>query len=85
VARLRVTVPHSLAIPAAARHDMLAIVPSSLAKELTRGGDLLLRQPPYRAGTATTRAIWHGATTTIRRTCGCASASRRAPRAAPAA
>jgi hypothetical protein len=36
-------------------------VPSSLAKELTRGGDLLLRQPPYRAGTAITfRAIWHG-------------------------
>jgi DNA-binding transcriptional LysR family regulator len=61
VARLRVTVPHSLAIPALLRDDdMLAIVPSSLAKELTRGGDLLLRQPPYRAGTAITRAIWHG-------------------------
>jgi len=58
--RLRVTVPHSLAIPALLRDsDMLSIVPSSLAKALTRGGDLLLRQSPYRAGTATTRAVWH--------------------------
>jgi len=60
VPRLRVTVPHSLAIPALLRDsDMLAIVPSSLAVGLTRGGELLLRQPPYRAGTATTRAVWH--------------------------
>lgn len=60
VPRLRVTVPHSLAIPALLRDsDMLSIVPSSLARALTRGEDLLLRQPPYRAGTATTRAVWH--------------------------
>jgi DNA-binding transcriptional LysR family regulator len=59
-ARVRVTVPHSLAIPALLRDsDMLSIVPSSLAKALVRGGELLLRQPPYRAGTATTRAVWH--------------------------
>lgn len=60
VPRLRVTVPHSLAIPALLRDsDMLSIVPASLAKALTRDGELLLRQPPYRAGTATTRAVWH--------------------------
>ncbi|MBT2325397.1 LysR family transcriptional regulator [Variovorax paradoxus] len=60
VPRLRVTVPHSLAIPALLRDsDMLSIVPTSLAKALTRTGELLLRQPPYRAGTAITRAVWH--------------------------
>lgn len=60
VPRLRVTIPHSLAIPALLfGSDMLSIVPASLAKALTRGGELLLRQPPYRAGTATTRAVWH--------------------------
>jgi len=50
----------SLAIPAML-HDsnMLSIVPASLAKALTRGGELLLRQPPYRAGTSITRAVWH--------------------------
>jgi DNA-binding transcriptional LysR family regulator len=60
VPRMRVTVPHSLAIPAML-HDsnMLSIVPASLAKALTRGGELLLRQPPYRAGTSITRAVWH--------------------------
>lgn len=58
--RLRVTVPHSLAIPALLRgSDMLSIVPASLAQALTRTGDLLQRRPPYEAGTATTRAVWH--------------------------
>jgi DNA-binding transcriptional LysR family regulator len=60
VPRLRVTVPHSLAIPALLRDsDMLSIVPSSLAGALTRTGELLQRAPPYRAGNATTRAVWH--------------------------
>jgi len=58
--RLRVTVPHSLAIPALLREsDMLSIVPTSLARALTRSGELLLRPPPYRSGLATTRAVWH--------------------------
>ena len=57
--RLRVTVPHSLAIPVLLRDtDMLSIVPTSLAKALG-GGDLLLREPPYRAGASVTRAVWH--------------------------
>ena len=58
--RVRVTVPHSLAVPALLRDsDMLSIVPESLGRELTRAGELLLRQPPYRAGKAVTRAVWH--------------------------
>jgi DNA-binding transcriptional LysR family regulator len=60
VPRLRMTVPHSLALPALLRDtDMLSIVPASLAQALAKPGDLLLRQPPYRAATATTRAVWH--------------------------
>lgn len=59
--RVRVTVPHSLAIPALLRDsDMLSIVPASLARALTRGdAGLVMRQPPYPASQATTRAVWH--------------------------
>ena len=58
--RLRVTVPHSLAIPALLREtDMLSIVPASLATALTRTGELLVRPPPYRAATSVIRAVWH--------------------------
>lgn len=58
--RVRVTVPHSLAIPALLRDtEMLSIVPASLAMALAKGGDLLRRQPPYPAGTSTIRAVWH--------------------------
>ena len=59
--RVRVTVPHSLAIPALLRDgDMLSIVPASLARALTRGdAGLLMRPLPYPASLATTRAVWH--------------------------
>ena len=58
--RLRVTVPHSLAIPTLLHEtDMLSIVPASLATVLVRSAGLLLRQPPYPAGTSITRAVWH--------------------------
>ncbi|MGN8080837.1 LysR family transcriptional regulator [Variovorax sp. 22077] len=58
--RARVTVPHSLAIPALLREtDMLSIVPASLAIALAKSSDLLRRQPPYQAGTSTIRAVWH--------------------------
>lgn len=58
--RLRVTVPHSLAIPALLREtDMLSIVPHSLARALTRTGELVLRERPYAAAPAVTRAVWH--------------------------
>lgn len=61
--RLRVTVPHSLAIPALLHgSDMLSIAPASLAQALARGSgnsELLLRQPPYRTGRSVLRAVWH--------------------------
>ncbi|MGJ7506087.1 LysR substrate-binding domain-containing protein [Variovorax sp. GT1P44] len=61
VPRLRMTVPHALAIPALLRDThMLSIVPASLAMVLAKSGDLLRRQPPYEAGTSTLRAVWHG-------------------------
>jgi DNA-binding transcriptional LysR family regulator len=60
VPRMRVTVPHALAIPAMLQDtNMLSIVPASLAKALTRGNELMIRQPPYHAGTSVTRAVWH--------------------------
>ena len=59
--RLRVTVPHSLAIPELlAETDMLSIVPATLAMALAKGGQLLRREPPYRAQVSTIRAVWHG-------------------------
>lgn len=61
VPRLRITVPHALAIPALLRETlMLSIVPASLGIALAKGGDLVHRQPPYQAGTSILRAVWHG-------------------------
>lgn len=58
--RLRITVPHALAIPALLRDTrMLAIVPESLAVALAKGGELVCRQPPYEAGRSTLGAVWH--------------------------
>ena len=60
VPRYRTTVPHSLAIPALLRgSDMLSIMPSSLARSLAGGSDLLLREPPYPSVLSTFRGIWH--------------------------
>ncbi len=58
--RYRTTVPHSLAIPALLRGaDMLSIMPSTLARSLALGGDLLMREPPYASGLSTFRGVWH--------------------------
>ncbi|SDD85509.1 DNA-binding transcriptional regulator, LysR family [Cupriavidus sp. YR651] len=58
--RLRVTVPHALAIPAMLRKtDMLSIVPASLALALADRGGLVRRAPPYPSRTETMRAVWH--------------------------
>ena len=58
--RVRITVPHSLAIPALLHDsDMLSIVPMSLAQALTRSGELVMRESPYAAPLAVTRAVWH--------------------------
>ena len=60
VPRLRITVPHSLAIPELLRDThMLSIVPESLALALAKGGQLVRRPPPYPAGTSTLRGVWH--------------------------
>ena len=58
--RLRVSVAHSLAIPALLRHsDMLAIVPSPLGREFERYGELRARPIPYPAPMSSVRAVWH--------------------------
>lgn len=58
--RLRITVPHALAIPALLRDThMLSIVPESLAVALTRDKDLICRKLPYPARTSAIRVIWH--------------------------
>jgi len=59
--RVRVTVPHSLAIPSLLRDtDMLAIVPTLLAGALARSGELICRASPYASGRETICAVWHG-------------------------
>lgn len=60
--RVRITVPHALAIPALLRgSDMLSIVPASLARALTpRDSNLVMRRLPYLSGVAVTRSVWHG-------------------------
>ena len=59
--RVRITVPHALAVPALLRDsDMLSIVPNSLARALTqRDSSLVMRRLPYDSGTAVTRSVWH--------------------------
>lgn len=59
--RLRITVPHALAIPALLREtDMLSIVPASLALALANRGGLARRAPPYQSRTEIMQAVWHG-------------------------
>jgi DNA-binding transcriptional LysR family regulator len=58
--RLRVSVAHSLAIPALLRHsEMIALVPSPLGREFQRHGEIQMRQTPYVAPTSSVRAVWH--------------------------
>lgn len=58
--RVRMAVAHSLAIPALLRHsDMLALVPSSLGRELARDGELKMQATPYACPDVTVRAVWH--------------------------
>jgi DNA-binding transcriptional LysR family regulator len=60
VPRMRMSVAHSLAIPALLRHsDMLALVPSSLGRELERYGELKMCATPYECHNAAVRAVWH--------------------------
>jgi DNA-binding transcriptional LysR family regulator len=60
VPRMRMSVAHSLAIPALLRHsDMLALVPSSLGRELERYGELKMCATPYECPDVAVRAVWH--------------------------
>jgi len=58
--RMRMAVAHSLVIPALLRHsDMLALVPSSLGRELERHGELKMHATPYDCPNVTVLAVWH--------------------------
>jgi DNA-binding transcriptional LysR family regulator len=58
--RVRMSVAHSLAIPALLRHsDMLALVPSSLGRELERHGELKMCATPYNCPSVAVCAVWH--------------------------
>ncbi|MCY1221367.1 PCP degradation transcriptional activation protein [compost metagenome] len=58
--RLRISVAHSLAIPALLRNsDMLALVPGPLARAFVSQGGWVCRATPYAASVAAVRAIWH--------------------------
>jgi DNA-binding transcriptional LysR family regulator len=58
--RLRMSVAHSLAIPALLRNSvMLALVPSSLGRELERYGEVKMRATPYECPNTTVHAVWH--------------------------
>lgn len=57
---IRVTVPHSLAIPRLIRHsDMVSIVPATLAREFAADGNVLVRKLPYASPGVALRVIWH--------------------------
>jgi DNA-binding transcriptional LysR family regulator len=59
-ARLRVTVPHSLAVPGLLQGtDMLSILPLPLAQELARTGDVVHGALPYHPPDDTVRLLWH--------------------------
>jgi DNA-binding transcriptional LysR family regulator len=58
--RRRISVAHSLAVPALLRHsEMVALVPSSLALEFQRDGELRMCPTPYVSPVISVRALWH--------------------------
>jgi DNA-binding transcriptional LysR family regulator len=58
--RMRLSVAHSLAIPALLRDtDMIALVPLPLAEEFARAGEFIARDTPYAAPESVVRAVWH--------------------------
>jgi len=59
--RYRITVPHSLAIPALMKETgLLSILPCSLARLLVTDGDFVMVLPPYPVASSAFRGIWHG-------------------------
>jgi DNA-binding transcriptional LysR family regulator len=60
VPNIRVTVPHSLAIPSLlVSSDMISIVPATLAHEFAQEKAVLVRELPYASEGAVLRAVWH--------------------------
>ncbi|NGZ87265.1 LysR family transcriptional regulator [Duganella aceris] len=60
-ARLRILLPHALAVPSLLQaSDMLAVLPSSLAQLLADRDGLLVAPPPYAVRSRVMQAIWHG-------------------------
>lgn len=59
--RLRISVAHSLAIPALLRNsDMLALVPGPLGRAFVQQGGWITGDTPYVTRAAAVQAIWHG-------------------------
>jgi DNA-binding transcriptional LysR family regulator len=59
-ARLRMLLPHSLAVPALLRNsDMLAVLPGPLAAHLMKNDGLCCSPLPYEAREVQVQAIWH--------------------------
>jgi len=58
--RLRVSVAHSLAVPALLQNsNMLALVPTLLARAFSWQGEWTIQSTPYPARASTVQAIWH--------------------------
>jgi DNA-binding transcriptional LysR family regulator len=58
--RLRVAVPHALAVPGLLRDtDMMSIVPMPLAREFARSGEVVWKELPYDPPSVTVRMLWH--------------------------
>lgn len=58
--RLRMLVPHALAVPALlAQSDMLAVLPAPLARVFEQSYGLRLAPLPYSARPVEVRAVWH--------------------------
>lgn len=59
-ARLRMLLPHALAVPALLHSsDMLAILPSSLGQHFAEREDIVIAAPPYPVRSRVMQAVWH--------------------------
>ncbi|WP_308936674.1 LysR family transcriptional regulator [Duganella radicis] len=59
-ARLRMLLPHSLAVPALLRgSDMLAVLPEPLSRHFAQSGGLCQAALPYEARRVQVQAVWH--------------------------
>jgi DNA-binding transcriptional LysR family regulator len=59
-ARLRMLLPHALAVPSLLQSsDMLALLPSSLGELFAQRDGLLIAAPPYPVRSRVMQAVWH--------------------------